>query len=84
MTEETLSDKIEEMREEDIEEYDLTERESKILYVEDVKDFIRKLKEDIRIMKFFNSYGDLVTNNILNHIDKLAGMELIKWQHQQI
>ena len=43
----------------------------------DVKQFIKDLKEDIGKLKFYNANGDLVTNNILELIDKLAGEKLL-------
>lgn len=76
MTEEKLSDKIEEMREEDIEEYDLTERESKILYVEDVKDFIKKLKEEFSYMEEFARINSIQMELLNKLVDKLVGKEL--------
>ena len=43
----TLSDKIETQTEDTIEEYELTERESKWLFVGDVRDSIIELEDEI-------------------------------------
>ena len=45
----------------------------KMIDVEDVKEFIKKLKEDISPLKLFNSMGELITIRIIEKIDKLAG-----------
>jgi hypothetical protein len=73
MTEETLSEKIEECDEDTIEEYELTKKESKFLYVEDVKDFIKKLKERFPDNIHIEFSGREINNVILD----LAGKELI-------
>jgi phospholipid N-methyltransferase len=73
MTEETLSEKIEECDEDTIEEYELTKKESKFLYVEDVKDFIKKLKERFPD----NIHIEFSSREINNVILDLAGKELI-------
>jgi uncharacterized protein YjgD (DUF1641 family) len=78
MTEETLSEKIEECDEDTIEEYELTKKESKFLYVEDVKDFIKKLINKIKYMENAHYFSEYIRDIIFEEINKLAGKELIE------
>jgi chemotaxis regulatin CheY-phosphate phosphatase CheZ len=82
LKEQTLSDKIEQNSDEVMEEFELQECFREWLYAEDVKDFIKKLKEETLKISGKTALGQNRLPGIMmaefeQIIDKLAGEKLI-------
>ena len=76
-----LSEKIEENPEEIMEEYELPEDEKEWIYVKDIKEFIKRLKEEVNKLTIYTKTSEspiLVRRAyVFDRINKLAGEELI-------
>ncbi len=69
-----LTNKIEEADEDTIEDYNLSKYESEWIYKDDVKEFIRCVRDEILMSKWID---DLTKKHFVGIINKLAGKDLI-------
>jgi len=81
MSDFNLTNKIEEADEDTIEEYGLIPYEQEWIYVEDIKEFVKLLKEEIRDFIKFDRMDRFIfypaeLKDLLRKIDKLAGDKL--------
>jgi len=72
MEKETLSDKIQELA------YDEEGIEDDIIRKNDVKDFIKKLKEEIQEQQKANGNESIFIDDVFREIDTLAGDKLME------